>query len=938
MKKTLNIMLRKLLCSGLIIAMVLFNAIAVFAIEEVPEVQPASSSETDEPDLSEPVPDSTAAETANTEAVPDQDGPAEAASIDAEDVSADIEVPEQPAGESDNSDNAVETTPAPSEPTGSEAETAPVAAAVRSTAKAAKSSSGKSIWIGETSFDSGDDESSHWSDGKGWKNISGQYIAMVDFNGSEEEISADEGVITLAVAGVNKIRALKGNCSYNIIGSGIVLIDSIEIEDGNSISLTPNTAIYDEGSAAVFLKDGDSYKLINGSIPGILDESYVLDNVKLVVPEGSVLNLSAMCVRTETWVPEGSDEPVTDVTLYTTDMPTGSQYSSHTNGTVSIMDCGSRLVIGKNSTLTIDSKAAVQLSGLRTQNNYLNVINPKVVGELIVQGVLNVTGVIEGGGFIDVQNGGTLSGTGAVRSAEVDLEPGGNLNVALENSILTIYSNTDGSSRVAAPAVTDSIIYLRGSNIFLSDLNVSGSSTLSIDTDTYNGAGNITLGPGSNLDITINKYDDALGLGDNDELLENLRDGLTDAFMAITGKIIGGTVSVLAGCVKYTGTDPDVFPLVPDGYASRVLVSGNADIATEDPLNMTTAEAESRAKLDQIPVIGYVVFDEWEPDKGMYRVWRVEGKFASDPLSRSNDQKVTVPDLLRQFGLLDERGYVRSSLRVGVELIYSDFSRHLYKAIDYYPTDIEWAPLPLDNVVMVRVLQYMATGGFGGSSSTHTIASVTGSGVIGGPGSGNVQAGKGAVIYGVKYVEPEPVKPEPVDPDLKKPEQHDTDNGGANGGSRRRSARADSVKTVTAVNGAGLDVIVSRLELTAEDAANHPDMPQIWQLSITDGGIPVTDLSGSPIEVAFPFTVPESWGDPAEIDRDSLYAVFADEGELTAYKAEYDPETGELRFETEQTGYFVIVQFKYGDKPFTEDFYQSLAELKEIEDFLMGIQ
>ena len=111
-------------------------------------------------------------------------------------------------------------------------------------------------------------------------------------------------------------------------------------------------------------------------------------------------------------------------------------------------------------------------------------------------------------------------------------------------------------------------------------------------------------------------------------------------------------------------------------------------------------------------------------------------------------------------------------------------------------------------------------------------------------------------------------------------------------------------------------------------------MPKIWQLNITDDGAPVTELSGAPLKVTIPFTIPESWGDPAEVDSDSLYAVFADEDELTAYKAEYDPETGEVSFETEQSGYFVIVQFKYPDKPFTEDFYKSLAELKEIKDFL----
>ncbi len=945
MKKTLNKILRKLLCSGLIIAMVLFNSIAVFAIEEEPGDQNYNEITESDIDIQEepqtqPAPSSESSEQEASELSTES----EDASIDTEDVSADEEVPEQPAGESDI---AADEVPSPSEPAVSVDKAESVSAARKSTAAAAKSSSGKTIHIGDTSFDSGDDESSQWSDGRGWKNIAGQYIAMVDFKGSEEEISADEGVITLAVAGVNRIGALKGNCSYNIVGSGIVLIDSIEIEDGNGISLTPNTAIYDEGSAAVFLKqDDDSYVLINGSIPGILDETYTLDGVNLVVPNGSSLKLGAMCIRTETWVPDGSDEPVTDVTYYMTDMPAGSGNPAHKNGVVRIMDCGSRLVIGENSTLTIDSEASVHLNKLKSQNVYLEVGYPIIIGELIVQGAMNIIGAVTGG-YIEVQDGGSLSGTGTVESAEVDLQTAGNLDVSLDNSILTVHSNADGSDRAVALTVKDSTIYLRGTGIDITDLNASGSSTLSIDTRDsdyapYNKVGNIVFSQGGNLDIAVNKYEPVLDPGHyNEELLDNIRDGLTDSYLEIYGGVTGGTVSVLAGYVKYTGALSGALPAVPVGYASRVLINSAGTESTLYPLNMNRAEASLRASMDEIPVVGLTVFDDWDTEKGMYRVWRVDEALAGRTLSRSNTQQVTYPDFLEMFGLLDENGHIRSKYNIAVELIYSDFSRRFLKSSDYYPAsaiseDTQWAPIPLDKVIMVRVVQYMATGGFGGSSSTHTTASVTGSGVIGSPGSGNMKAGNGSIIYGVKYVEPDPVDPDPAKPDpvVPDPVKPDNDNGRENNSGDIRIARADSGKIVSAVSNAGFVVSVSVPELNPENASKYPDLPQIWQLGITNGGAPVTDLSGAPVKVAFPFTIPESWGDPADIDSDSLYAVFADEDELTAYKAEYDPETGEVSFVTEQNGYFVIVQFKYPDKPFTEEFYKSLAELKEIKDFL----
>ena len=133
---------------------------------------------------------------------------------------------------------------------------------------------------------------------------------------------------------------------------------------------------------------------------------------------------------------------------------------------------------------------------------------------------------------------------------------------------------------------------------------------------------------------------------------------------------------------------------------------------------------------------------------------------------------------------------------------------------------------------------------------------------------------------------------------------------------------------------------VSTVEQNTEDQnAVNKKLPQIWHLDVTDSGVHVTDLSENPIKAVLPFTIPENWGDPAKIDNDSLYAVFADEsGNLTAYSAEYDPEAGEVSFETEQTGDFVIAKFEYEDKPFTEDFYRKLADLEEIRLFLASIK
>ena len=152
-----------------------------------------------------------------------------------------------------------------------------------------------------------------------------------------------------------------------------------------------------------------------------------------------------------------------------------------------------------------------------------------------------------------------------------------------------------------------------------------------------------------------------------------------------------------------------------------------------------------------------------------------------------------------------------------------------------------------------------------------------------------------------------------------------------------RTAKTNTVKTaVSSAKANGLVVTVSLRDTKSEDQTEAESaLPQIWHLDITNNGVPVTDFAGSPVKAVFPFTVPENWGNPAEIPENSLYAVFTDEnGGLAAYSAQYDPETGEITFDAEQTGDFIIVKFAYSDEPFTEDFYRALAELEEIRLFL----
>ena len=1015
MKRSSIKTLRRLLCFGLILTLMLSPAFSVFAADEISEEQNNESAQENELSTQEapPVQLSTSPEPAEPKSPePASEAPTKSAVEETPEASPEeptkpsIEVTSEAASEG-STEPAAESTPetAPQQSADSvivteSAETdiatenssateqvyaesaegsasTPVIAAPfaeTSTKSAMVSSSSDSIHIGDTSFSSEVDESSHWSEGKGWKNIAGKYIAMVDYDGSATEISADGGVVALAVAGVNKIGKLTGNCSYQISGTGIVLIDSIEIEEGNTVTLHPNSALYNEGSAAVFLKQDDgSYMLINGGITGILDEVYEIDNLNLVLPEGSSLTISVAAVRTETWDDEEGIKE--DVTFYLTKLPPDANNPVHDNGRVEITEYVGNVVLGNNSTLTIDQGASIQMNKISTGFN-------SIEAELIVKGVLNVLGIVEGG-FIDVKNSGSVTGNGTIRSAEVDMDPEGNMStyLLLDKSGLTI----NGDRTIIPPMLKDSVIYLKGSDITIPELNASGVSLIGVNTTGSTSSsgnysiGDITISSGGSLEIICN--DHLYGDDWYSRLLE-------DSSLEISGKITGGSVHVLGGGVYYTGNQTDILPVVPDGYASRVFVSGINTDASLYPLNMTAAKADELLKSDKIPfarltvndsliseqilkdILGDKLSNTWfydsrqNPRNILGRAWDVTWDFSSidttnipETIDRENNKEFTCASFLKQYGMTGVNNPYDHF--TAVEVIRSDLTRERFfigdtRSIFY-----------LNDAIMVRVLDCKGQGGQGGSAATHTNASFTGNGVIGGTGSGFVHAGSGKVVFGkTSYIEPEP-SPEPdndntdntstdsnssnktTPPDKKENSNNTTpsdnkenSNNTIISGNKENSSKTVKTNTgkalVSSVNANGLVVTVTPVvRSTEEQNKADPKLPQIYQLDVTNAGIPVTDLKGNPVKVTFPFTVPESWGDPEKITNDSLYAVFADETDnLTAYSAEYDSETGEISFESEQTGDFVIVRFEYEDEPFTDDFYHALADLEEIQLFL----
>ena len=259
--------------------------------------------------------------------------------------------------------------------------------------------------------------------------------------------------------------------------------------------------------------------------------------------------MRAAGVRTETWDDEhGTYE---DITFYLTDLPYDANERVHDTGQVEIKGYIGNFVLGKNSTLTINEGASVQMKKVNTGSG-------SIEAELIVQGILNVLGIVEGG-FIDINNSGSVTGNGTIRSAELDLDPEGTMSadLLLNKSALTI----NGNRTITPPMLKDSTIYLKGSDITVPELNVSGVSLIGVNTipdllyqNKYN-IRDINVSSGSSLKIICN--DHLYG----DDLYSRL---LEDSYLEISGKITGGPVDVLGGGVWYTGNQTEILPAVPE--------------------------------------------------------------------------------------------------------------------------------------------------------------------------------------------------------------------------------------------------------------------------------------------------------------------------------------------------------------------------------------
>lgn len=684
---------RKILSVLLTMIMVMSFACPVFANETVPEDWEEA---TEAPVAAE----TAVSEAAETSAAPEAD---ESAESEAADVQAEMDKPEP-------EDTAAETV-ADVSVTESAAETVndvPVTEstdAAPETLEASRRASGstgnaekaENITIDGTSIDGSEDSS-----GNGWtyEKESGR-IVLRDYTGSAD-ITSDGTGVEIVSTGYNRIGTLSCDGDINVIGTGVLLVDKVELAEGCSFNLLPLQEYYGEdgGSVAVFLQQEDgSYMLINGNVKGIIDEKLELpEDIRLVLPADSLLELQALIFRVET-DEDGNRTGVTDIS--------GNSYTDYHDNQ---KECyGGHLYVGD---LTLNKGATIK-------NNNLG---EAIVASIIVAGKLINDGLISGGAVTLVQkdsgSGGLYSGSGSIEDSYITLRASQTMSINIKDSVLNL---EQGEYEIEQLGLTGNSKLYYGGNF---------------------GIDNIKGNAGSSLNIYSFDIRDKLKLtGEVDRTAVLIKSGITELR---AGLVNGGTVNnaTYGGPVfNYSGSGT-----VSDGTKGSVFL-GPDNVSDPDPRS--------------IPVVSFYLHKTVDYS---WNITLEENMKEGQEYAILNNYNAAVHynSQIKYNELMDTYFPEGPELDDGQSIIFEVLrckDRELSMTIlgEGYEHETD-----SDGVFLIR-LAYLDpySNQHGGTTATSTRAGQTGTGNIGG-NSNSILKGTGITRFSsADPVEPDPVKPDP---------------------------------------------------------------------------------------------------------------------------------------------------------------------------------
>ena len=737
-------------------------------------------------------------------------------------------------------------------------------------------------------------------------------LGLVNFDQAGADIvSSGVSGLNIAVAGFNHVRSIVSEGDVNVVGTGILLMDSVELGEGTAFYLQTQTDLYADGtgSAAVFLRQDDgTYLLVNGGVPGILDEEYTVTGVDLVMPGGTklLLNTTGRATDNETGkviIYHSYEEAVAE----------GVKSNTHT-----AQESSGVLTIGDGASLTVENGAEIVTSSMShlnktgTQNSQLSIVGKNA--KLVLDGTVSGSGDFDVGNAVynnvsdDVwtviaENSAFLTGNGELTVKNICFSSPD----TIRHSNVTIRSNNvqvRGTGDVGKLVIDDSRVSLGDGITGVGEIVSSGNSSVSLNAPSRVSAmdisGTLTLHSRKsclNPDKAIT-LDGAVTASEGSSATLDLNSGnytLSDGFRLSSGiKLTGGFAYV------YDLTDHDSASADPDGAYADIPVSLSA------PVFISPAEAGKNAPEAVNDENGQLV----RYDVQAIIVTAIEGAhgFGWDSSVSAAEPFLfpVYPDEQGEYiiNLNDETRYPGGKIPVPdgwivYELDYLDADGSLRRVILDDNADLSGIRYSAgDGLYQIRIYLYKAVDiTQSGSSIVSTNTSFTGSGILGSSGSAGGGRSSSLILRGTKKPEnhddPAPVDPDPepgpVTPDPE-PDPEPTP--------------AQQTDWHVIVTPAG-EYRTVRVYYGARDVADP----------------------GTKVTARFRFTLPAGW------NKNCVFAVFrSDDGSLTAFRATYDEQTGMLSFDTDLTGIFALVSFSFDGELYSEEFYEALEALDEIRD------
>ena len=786
----------------------------------------------------------------------------------------------------------------------------------------------------------------------------GSYV-LVGHTGSESLQS--DGDITIYSAGLNHISSISGAGKIRIAGTGILIVDSLEGE----LELYTFTDIYDEGCAAVFLKQDDgTYLLINGSVPGILDEEYSVSGLTLVMPSESSLLLCG--TGAEAILDE--DGNVVSVAYYH-----GTEHTYKAVDYNNLAESVGKLTIGANAALKICDGAAVlieDLKSLQSTGFEDHLRRPEL--NVTDDGVLDVSGAVEGGGFVNFSGADcTLTGNGSITADKITADAS-----VVDEQDITFSADTfeiGGSGEVRDLMIEDCEVCPQSSQVTLVGLQSSGESSIYIPPASeimiasVNGTLSFKMRYNPVADPALNES----------EYRENviIRVGGAELADGTTGICGSGTVVFSSGYYALIeGTELCGVTVSNSGYGNLYDYAGvtNSNIF---PLHIKPDEvtrADENGGLILIEAMARYY------DEETAELIRTELFAPSVMIADSGGAGRFIPPYVLN-GIVNGFLGTDEALSVAeVEILHFDGGRFYttkYSQLSLEELVAAGTPIAADDICLIRVdCSTPASIIMPVGPATQTSTSYTGTGILGGVGAGSVNIGGGTSVN-------------PGSGDNNSSGNGDNNNSGngdnnsSGNGNNNNSGNGDNNSSGNGENnnsgsgdnnnsGSGNNNNSGSGEnnnsgdgenSNSGDEGEKPDGGENGENGEngSEGGNGEDDQSGNSAAAALSASVwVESLGDgvhfvlrasdgentlkrfggrasvrmsytpPAGYVSGSFYLVFRNgDGSLTAIKASYSELLGELRFETDRLGEFTVAVLDFDGEEFSPEFYEALAAL-----------